>query len=788
MWFAILLCETSLLAQDSGGFSIQGKISDTEGVPLAYAHVVIEGLFTYHTETDSTGSYVLENIPEGTHQLIVQSIGHVTQTRTISGTKGEVINQHFSLLEDNQAMDDVVIVGNTEKEKLEHTAQAVQVIDLKENKLQSADLGDVLSLSQGVSVRRSGGLGSSARFSLNGLSGDQIRFFLDGIPLEYSGYTFGIATVPVNLVDRVEIYKGVVPIQFGADALGGAVNIVSPKVRKGLSGAISYQTGSFGTHRVAMDGKYLADSSGLFVSAGGFYDVAKNNYKVNVQQANDKGKLQAVTIKRFHDAYQAKGMNITLGVKNKSWADELSIKGFYSDNSKEVQHQALSMEGIPYGDVMTLRQSAGVNVIYRNDFSEKVAADIVAGYNYSQREFIDTSHCVYDWYGNCIYVKINPGESVGNVASSRASHQYTWDQNFYTRVSGKWEMAKNHTLRVTLAPTYTYRTGKEEFTNTYDPAAARGKMLNWVNGMEYEMNAFSNRLENILFVKSYLQKFSLAEPMPNLSAPLVTQRQESYFGFGNGLRYELSHRISAKASYEYAIRMPRPDELFGDGLFTANNLELEPERSHNINLQVTYKNNSHSKCKWFIQPNFFLRKINNLIFLSLGATDQGNVYKNMLEAVSAGGELTTGWTSPEDRLQLTFNTTYQNYYNNSQGGDFGSFYQDRIPNTPYLFANSSASYAFRNLLKKNDQLSPFWNMRYIHEFYIGWESAGLKSSKSIVPNQQIHTAGITYRFLYKKIQWAFTGEVQNLFDTKVYDFYRVQKPGRGYYAKLTLQL
>lgn len=101
---------------------------------------------------------------------------------------------------------------------LRRSAEAVQVVETSETKRRTADLGEVLARAQGVGVQRAGGLGSDTCFSLNGLTDDQIRFFLDEIPLEFAGYPFGIANVPINLVERVEIYRGVVPIRFGPRA------------------------------------------------------------------------------------------------------------------------------------------------------------------------------------------------------------------------------------------------------------------------------------------------------------------------------------------------------------------------------------------------------------------------------------------------------------------------------------------------------------------------------------------------------------------------------------------
>ena len=143
-----------------------------------------------------------------------------------------------------QVLGEVVVEGKSDARKLEESANAVAVVRTETVKLKTVDLGEVMAKTEGVSVQRAGGLGSDTRLALNGLSGDQVRFFYDGIPLDFSPYAFGIANVPVNAIDRIEVYKGVVPIQFGADALGGAVNLVSPEINKKFGGSASYQIGS----------------------------------------------------------------------------------------------------------------------------------------------------------------------------------------------------------------------------------------------------------------------------------------------------------------------------------------------------------------------------------------------------------------------------------------------------------------------------------------------------------------------------------------------------------------
>src|SRR5690606_29203428 len=116
---------------------------------------------------------------------------------------------------------EIVVLGQSMADRRRQSAEAVHVLETTHNQREAADLGEVTARSQGVSVRRSGGLGSETRLSLNGLTDDQIRFFVDGVPLALAGIPFGLSNLPVNSIQLVEVYRGVVPVRFGADALGG---------------------------------------------------------------------------------------------------------------------------------------------------------------------------------------------------------------------------------------------------------------------------------------------------------------------------------------------------------------------------------------------------------------------------------------------------------------------------------------------------------------------------------------------------------------------------------------
>ena len=138
-------------------------------------------------------------------------------------------------------------------------------------------------------------------------------------------------------------------------------------------------------------------------------------------------------------------------------------------------------------------------------------------------------------------------------------------------------------------------------------------------------------------------------------------------------------------------------------------------------------------------------------------------------------------------MTIDLNTTYQRFYNNSREGEFEPFYGDRIPNTPYFFANGSANYALPSLIEENDKLSFFWSGRFVHQFFLSWESSGIRTFKLEIPRQLVNNIGATYELLLKKFRHTLTAEIQNITNAKVFDCLGVQRPGRTFYLKLTTQ-
>lgn len=664
---------------------------------------------------------------------------------------------------------------------LERSAEAINVVDARAQRHRAVDLGDLLAREAGIGVQRAGGIGSSSRFSLAGLDGEQIRIFVDGVPLAIAGYPFGLANVPVSIIERVEIFRGVVPIRLGADALGGAVNLVTASTRRTF-GTASYQTGSFGTYRASLIGRVYDEGSGFTAGITTFFDHAENDYEIDVELPDERGRLSPARVRRFHDAYTAFGASLDAGFVDRPWARRLLLRAFGSGFHKELQHNVVMT--VPYGEVEYGEQVYGGSLVYEQDglFGENTHLSLVTSVSRRQTDFRDVGTSKYDWLGQVVRELRRPGE-IDGIASDRS----IWEWTSFTRAYATWSPSSEHELRLSITPTFVTRTGDERQSppNERDPLTAERELFTLVSGLSHRLRLFDERLENVLFAKHYFYYADTEEVLPgNVFRRLVQETHHA--GAGDAFRFRFTEYLWAKASYEYAARLPSPDEIFGDGVLGTPNLALSPETSHNVNLgaQLDLQDEATTG-RWRAEINLFGRILDRPIVRL--PNDRGYTYQNLSSAQSLGIEASFGWVSPGRWFSLDLNGTYLDYRNTSEDGPYAGASGDRIPAVPWLFANARAAFRLPDLFASGDSLTFGWDTRYVHEFFRGWESFGHRALKDKVPSQLVHGLSISYR-VSGPASVTTTLDIHNLTDERVFDFFGVQRPGRSFFLKLTADL
>lgn len=147
-------------------------------------------------------------------------------------------------------MYETVVVGEPDAPdaaREDHAASATAVIIAERTPRAAESVTQILSEQAGVVVTRLGGLGSTATLSLRGSTPNQVTVYLDGAPLNtVTGGGVDLGAIPMGDIERIEIYRGMSPITFGASAIGGVVSI-STAVPTEDRAVLDVGGGSFGT-------------------------------------------------------------------------------------------------------------------------------------------------------------------------------------------------------------------------------------------------------------------------------------------------------------------------------------------------------------------------------------------------------------------------------------------------------------------------------------------------------------------------------------------------------------
>ena len=178
-----LLMPVFLFSQVQERGIISGKVLYKDGSPAQSVTVYIPktNLFAY---TDEKGTFTIKNVPLGNEYLVEIRVFDQSPLTTKVFAK-EKINKIIVKLDKNEgiSLSEVVVVRKGKGEELKEKGYAMNVIKTQEASLKNIQTIELLGRSSGVKIRQSAGIGSEMTFNLNGLTGNSVRIFIDGIPI-----------------------------------------------------------------------------------------------------------------------------------------------------------------------------------------------------------------------------------------------------------------------------------------------------------------------------------------------------------------------------------------------------------------------------------------------------------------------------------------------------------------------------------------------------------------------------------------------------------------------------
>ena len=761
----VLLSHFAMAAAPS---RVVGRVCSVGGDSLAGAVVRVAGR-SEHAVSDANGHYEL-HLPLGEWTLQCSYVGYKSAVQTVRVTKG-VTRCDWRLDEESVAVGAVLVAGAGVSQRERQVPMLISVADKQQFKGQVVTLQQVLTQTSGVQALRSGGEGYHARLLVQGLDGKRVGMFVDGVPLGH-GATFDLDRIPQELVERVEVYKGVVPPWLGGGGLSGAINVVTRAV-EGSHLEAGYAVGSYASHRGYLLGTAHFAEAGVDLSVYGGAHYARNNYQFN--SPFESGRI----IVRDHDRYLSAQGSVGLRF-TKSYFDLLGVSLDYNYGFKEQQGGMMNLQN-NVQHAFTRMQAASLSGMARKAYlGGRLTFDLSLHGSYGVGNVVDTSMWAYNFLGERYLSPGGRGE-VGMLPN--------FSHDVYIAVNGqlnaRYEISLVHILHCNVTHRYSRQQPEDTLAARYSTFVASGlpnSLHAFVGGASYELRLFEGSLRNILGAKGYYfrdEMWATSQPFALEISP-HSQHASFSWGFVEALSWQPWQQLTLKASLQLQSRLPTSFELFGDGMSILPGYQLRPERSLNTNLGLVWLINGTGYPHARVDLQGFYMQIRDLIQLTMGFAFN-LLHRNIMQASGYGadGEVEVHWLP---YLSTRANATYYRLTNRMALDEQGApnpLYGMRVPNVPWLFGNVTLDAHMEDPFGIRSYGSLYVSCQGTEEFSYGWEVS--RRNQMRVPRKWNLDAGLHISFLG---HYHLSFAVRNVLNTEQWEEFRYPIPGRTFHAKL----
>ena len=197
-----------------------------ENIP--YATILIVGT-DKGTTSNEVGQFEFRNLKPGRYTLRVSAIGYKTQEKSVEVNTQYTTLLHFQLEEESYMTDEVVVSANRNEVKRRDAPVVVNVMSAKLFEMvNSTDLAKTLNFQSGLRVENNCQNCGFPQVRINGLDGPYSQILINSRPIisALSG-VYGLEQIPTNMIERVEVVRGGGSALFGANAVGGTINIIT---------------------------------------------------------------------------------------------------------------------------------------------------------------------------------------------------------------------------------------------------------------------------------------------------------------------------------------------------------------------------------------------------------------------------------------------------------------------------------------------------------------------------------------------------------------------------------
>ncbi len=564
---------------------------------------------------------------------------------------------------------DVTGIADGIDDKLALSPGTVTVIKPQEMKGEQKNLPELLKQVPGLHVIEAKGRGAYTTATVRGSSSSQVAVYVDGVLMNLgSESAVDLSTIPVENVDRIEVYRGYIPARFGGASMGGVINIVTITPQK-AGGSVTLGAGSFGrftggfTYNSPLGGGSLLASANFDRTDGDFSYWNDNNTPYTPSDDYDAD--------RQNNGY--KNSNVML-----KWSDEhWTVEGGWKRNDRELPYSAPGADKPDSVHGATQVTDQWNAIVTRRDKLGDLDYGLRLEYLYQDKEYDDPHDKIGGW-----------GEQHNRYKTKR----------FGAAVDGSVPIGERHMLE------FLWNYYNEKLTTT-------GDIIREFGGRDHHSrDSWNGQIQDTI---------SLNSAGDLLLTPVIRWNSadgQTEFSWGAALTKKFGKGWTAKLTGGTYNRAPNLYELYGDGAFIVPNTGLKWEEGTQYDVGVAWEGEV-AKAAVRAELTYFYRDSENLIDY-LMVNPRYAQYVNIGDAEVSGVELEA--TVKRGKWDVYLSATWMDAKNKTQG----YMYDDPLPNRPEWEALLRVSHK----IFKDDRGTIFAELHHIGENYydmqgeVGWDN------------------------------------------------------------------
>ena len=531
---------------------ISGHVRDAfDGHPVPRAVVRIQNT-DYLTVADGLGGFFFEHLPDGRYRVEVTADGYEPSTGENVDVSEDVTRPVVILL--RRKVHDLGVREVRGQTGVVPTADVV-VVDRRDiGKTGAAGIGDVLDRIAGVYIQETGPSGGTAQVSIRGSAPRHVLVLVDGQRINPSGSgEADLSTIPLEMVEKIEVYRNGESARFGADALGGAINIVTMGAKTAVESEVVCDNywGKWKTNSRAVTFLGPVRVSRLVTKLA--YSEKTTNGDFPYTYAVDTRAKSYTGVRRNNDSrrdnyfvsatYRPDGAT-SIGFSGQIYRSRQGLPGSVSDIDTTAWKRDARMMG---------------NLMVERDVSSSLLLESTLGLSRFEQYFDNADH---------------------PLVAERYETRFTNDAA-RTQVSGRYQVTKANTLRCGLE----WQRDILYHDDLYRPAFSMGRVVRDDIGLfvsDQHMFDLSRLQVWDAAVVDLSLRFDHAAGKHDATSPgdSSSTHQAAYWSkkAGVSLSRGSKERVTVRASYGNSFQLPSVNALFWKGDVRAGgNPELRPE-------------------------------------------------------------------------------------------------------------------------------------------------------------------------------------------------------------------